>query len=143
MIREILVMLYFFGFIPGIYCLCLREILWSIVWLNKKGKRRKLKDLKVGVPTWSRITMKYLLPYAGNYKRQFLFWYHFKRCFLMIEVILWCVDVCIIVFAPPTKPYDIALIASVVQLVIVTIFIRCQFDSRGCTKYDQMRLRGK
>lgn len=116
----------------------IRSILWSIVWLEKKGKRRKLNELKAGVSTWSLITMKYLLPYAGKYKRQFLFWYRFKYWFLRIEVVLWILNVCIILFSPLTEPYEVACTVIMAQGFIAMLLMRFQFDGSRRTKYDRM-----
>lgn len=133
----LMLLLSYLGFILTAY-IDIREIIWSIVWLEKKGKHRKLKELKAGVSTWSLITMKYLLPYVGNYKRQFLFWYRFKYWYLGIERILWILSACIIFFTPLTKLYVDACIVIFAQGVIASLFIRFQFDGSWRTKYDRM-----
>lgn len=116
----------------------MRKILWSIIWLEKKGKRRKLKDLRIGVRIGSQITMNYLLEYAGSHKRQFLFWCRFKRWCLFVESVLWILNVCIIVFTPLSKPYEIACIILCAQGLLLFLFMNLQFDRSWRTKYDRM-----
>ena len=70
----------------------IREILWSILWLNKRGKYRHFLDykriLRQSESFMKRISMSYLLPQISIAQNDFIAWRKVKIVFVLVESIL-------------------------------------------------------
>lgn len=68
----------------------IRELLWNIVWLNKRGKLRKFSSFKKTIQQeqsiFSRVSMSYLESHVSSSHRDFIFWWKFKRFFQLLKV---------------------------------------------------------
>lgn len=126
----------------------IRELLWNIVWLNKRGKLRKFSSLKKTIQQeqsiFSRVSMSYLESHVSSCHRDFIFWWKFKRFFSIAESILFFSYIGINVFKMQLGWIDISSIFMLIQALLMFFIIRLQFGLGGrLTKYDRIRMKRK
>ena len=137
-------MLSILSFVNLISYFSLREILWSIVWLNHKGKKsKKLKEEMQGdVDLPKRISMHYLINHINSYQNAFRFWWKMKCGFVICDLVFVSVYVGLGFFCGSTKLFYCYRIFFFVLSAIVFIVLRLQFGVDGRhTKYDWMRMK--
>lgn len=123
-----------------------RRILWSIVWLNKRGKVKKQRKFKQelwaqeSISMWDRISMRYLVDHLKDYQSNFLFWWRVKRIFACVEIVLE-LSYCIAgIFVKESKLFEYFTYFMFIQTMVWFWMFRVQFGSGGHhTKYDIMR----
>ncbi len=126
----------------------MRDILWSIIWLNIGGKSRKLtqfkKTVSVNESIFSRISMHYLIKYVEKCRDDFVFWLKLKRIFAcvtsVLEITYFILKLCrdnIRLF----YYFDGFLIIQVILTIIILRF-QYEFNSR-LNKYDRKRMKRK
>ena len=115
----------------------IREILWSIIWLERGGKYNKLNKFRKAIPFMDRVLMKTLLQYVDNNRQPYEYWMRIKGVFLIIQSIL--LVIYLITFYFHASLFEFIRIAITVQALIWFLVIRIQFDSSWNTKYDLKR----
>ena len=122
----------------------IREILWSIVWLDKGGKLRNILSLKKEVKKKEkilrRIDMGYLLGYLSTHREDYTCWLKIKRIFACIEGLLELIYFAVGVFTNQGKAFICFSFFLLLQALLALIFLRIQFGVGGHhTKYDRRR----
>lgn len=123
----------------------IRELLWNIVWLNKRGKLRKFSAFKKSVQEEqtlvSRVSMLYLAGQVSTCHRDFMSWWKF---FALVEIVLTVSYIGINIFKWHTDWGNILSIFMLIQALLLFFFMRFQFGLGGRqTKYDRLRMRRK
>lgn len=124
----------------------IREIIWSIYWLKKGGKFRKLKTISKKETIISRIKMSYLRSLISPYEKEFDFWEFIKSFFVILESILLLLYLIIslnqnAISVTVLTVFDVIVIS---QSFIWLVAVRIQFGVGGhLTKYDEKRIKKK
>lgn len=126
----------------------IRELLWNVVWLNKRGKLRKFSAFKKSVQEEqsliSRVSMRYLDRQVSSCHRDFMSWWKFKRVFALVEILLTVSYIGINIFNRHTDWGNVFGIFMLIQALLLFFFMRFQFGLGGRqTKYDRLRMRRK
>ena len=126
--------------------LSIREILWSIVWLNRRGKLRKFLEYKKTVrqseTIASQISMRYLLQYVSKCKTDFVIWWKVKRVFVCVESMIGIIYVIIALYMNTGILLYYFSLFMLTQAILSFIILRFQLGIRGrLTRYDRMRLK--
>ncbi len=124
----------------------IREVLWSVVWLNRGGSQRKLKEYKktisVNEPLFDRISMRFLLEYVSTCSKEFVIWWKVKRVFVFAESILLIAYFAAGLVWNRSTLFDYCGLFMLCQALLSFIFLRFQFGIGGhLTKYDRMRMK--
>ena len=115
----------------------IRDLLWSVIWLERRGKYNKLNKFRKSIPFMDRVSMKTLVQYVDNNRQPYEFWIRIKSVFLIIQAIL--LGIYLITFCFHAALFGFIRIAITVQALIWFLVIRIQFDSSWNTKYDLKR----
>ena len=115
----------------------IREVLWSIVWLERRGKYSKLRRFKKTLPLMDRLTMRPLAQYVEKNRKPYEFWLKVKSVFVVVQAVLLGVSAASFWFHEDV--FECVRIAVLVQVFIWFLALRLQFDSEKCTKYDRKR----
>ena len=118
----------------------IRKIIFSIAHCDKGGKYSKLIKITQNQSILSKINMKYLFQYTSIHKKQFIFWYRFKLCFVILEFIFTLGFIACVIFR------NIAFSNLFITITIAQSFgcffiLAIQFDTNRDTKYDSHRLK--
>lgn len=124
----------------------IREILWSIVWLNRGGKLRSFieykKSVRVNESVINRISMRYLLKYVSTCQSDFIAWLKVKRIFVCIESIMEISYFLLGLSLNHAILFYYCSLFLLVQAILSFVFLRFQLGVRGhLTKYDRMRMK--
>ena len=124
-----------------------REILWSIIWAEKRGKYRKLiqykRELKKDSSVIDRISMNYLTDFLGSYKQAFIFWIRMKRLFVISGIFILLIY---FVFTAYKRHYEFGFFEDYFLMIYSLAYflvIRLQFREGKYTKYDLERMKNK
>ena len=123
----------------------LRDLLWSIVWCDKKGKKRSLKKLRQNRSFIERIKMDYLGDFVKEHKRDFNFWITIKKIYVVIETVLFGFYFVFSYFI--LKGYSCKFLVYSINFIVFQAIAFCfvigsQVIGRE-TKYDRIRLQRK
>ena len=131
------------------FCICvvffvvgyifIRNILWSIVWCDKRGKYNSLRKLKHNQSLFNRINMKYLESYTNNHKNDFKFWVLVKKVYVILGTVLSLLYVIMWGVFPKSIYSGIIIIMIVVAFAVLSMVIVFQTDINRDTKYDKIR----
>jgi len=114
----------------------IREIIWSIIWCDKKGKYSALKHVKKKLSFFQRITMRNLKQYTSIHEKNFLFWLKIKLFFTITEIILLLFYCICMVFHHHFLCQQV-MIFIIIQSYVLFFILRCQFGFQRRTKYDR------
>ncbi len=121
----------------------IREILWSIVWLNIKGKYAKLKRYKQKL--WDEhllldyLSMRFLENELRTHQKEFLFWWKIKKIFLFSELFLAIGYAYLSKNSNQIESNTIDMVY-LIHSAIPFFFLRIQFGLDGKrTKFDRLR----
>ena len=126
--------------------LSIREIIWSIYWLKKGGKLRKLKRISKDENLIGRINMGYISRYISPYKKEYNFWYNIKTVFVCCELFVSVVYVVLFAFLSEYGFIGSKILNAVYlfQAFVWFVILRFQFGAGGhLTKYDVKRMKKK
>lgn len=136
-------MLWAFGVI---YILCfatgyfaLRNLLWSIVWCDKKGKYRSLRKLQCNKSILEIIKMDYLLIHTTEHKKNFAFWLKIKKIYIHLEFLLLIIYFILCIVFLNDMNCEWFIIPIVFQSVVLSLVFVFQTDIHRDTKYDRIR----
>lgn len=124
----------------------IREILWSIVWLNRGGKLRKFREYKKNVQNnesiVSRISMRYLLKRVSICKKDYIIWWRVKLIFVCVEVILEITYFLVGIGLTNVNSFRFFSLFMFIQVILSFLFLRFHLGIGGhFTKYDKMRIK--
>lgn len=119
-----------------------REIIWSIVWCDKRSKKNiTVAKLKLGSYFISHIRMTYLEKHLKDYKKEFSFWLRMKTVFVLCEIVF--IILYLVFSLAKLKGWWIVAIATLAQSFIWLFIFAFQFRHEFLTKYDLIRLNYK
>lgn len=124
----------------------IREILWSIVWLNKGGKHHEFIKFKKAVrgneSFFSQVSMRYLLEYISKHPKDFIVWRKAKCIFACVESIMEISYYTLGLVWSHESLFNYFSLFMFTQAMFTFIFLRIQFGINGhLTKYDRMRMK--
>ena len=117
----------------------IRAILWSIIWLERRGKYNKLREFKRSLSWNERIPMKSLIRYIEKNRKQYEDWMRIKNVYIVLQLIFLAIFTAFLFV--DSSCYDFLMIILIAQSGIWFLIIRLQFDSGWNTKYDLRRHR--
>ena len=126
----------------------IRDILWSIVWLNIGGKSRKLtqfkKTVSVNESIFSRISMRYLIKYVLKCKDDFIFWLKVKSIFACVTSVLEITYLVLRLGWDNMRLFYYFDGFLLIQVILTIIVLRFQYELNSrLNKYDRMRMKRK
>lgn len=124
-------------FIAGYFAI--RNLLWSIIWCDKKGKHRTLRRLKCNKSTLEIIKMDYLLVHTTEHKKSFSFWLKIKKIYIFLEFFLLIAYFILCIVPINNIICEWFAILIVFQSVVLSFVFVFQTDIHRDTKYDRLR----
>ena len=115
-----------------------REMIWSIVWCDKKDKKNiTVAKLKMGSSFIEQIRMTCLFKHLRDYKKEFSFWLMVKTIFIICEVTF--IILYLVFSIAKLKWWGVVSLITLAQSFIWLLAFAFQFRHGFLTKYDVIR----
>ena len=136
-----LLFLYSISYFVGTFFL--RDLLWSIVWCDKKGKNNRLKKLRNNRTFVERMKMNYLSEYVDKRKKAFDFWITIKKIYDTLQflfLLVYFVFSFLLLKGYDFKFFRYSISFIMLQTAVFLFIFMCQTDINKNTKYDRIRI---